>query len=89
MIQGFRINPDSKHVVFVLVSSFTGKLGNWASDHNTKIYDLATLDDLIDYIRIGFSIEDVEGKNVYILLRLEQGEKTLHDYTQEFNTSYA
>jgi hypothetical protein len=38
---------------------------------------------------MGFSIENVEGKNLYILLRLEQGEKSLHDYMQEFNTSYA
>jgi hypothetical protein len=88
-IKGFGINPDSKQGVVVLVSSFTGKLGNWASDHSTEIYELTTIDDLIDYIRVGFSIEDVEGKNLYILLRLEQGEKSLHDYTQEFNTSYA
>jgi hypothetical protein len=72
-----------------LVSSFTRKLGNWTSNHITEIYDLATVDDLIDYIRVGFSIEDVERKNLYILLRLEQIEKSLHDYTHEFSTSYA
>ena len=47
------------------------------------------MDDLIDYIRVGFFIENIEVRNLYILLRLEQGEKYLHDYTQEFNTSYA
>ena len=47
------------------------------------------MDDLIDYIQVGFSIKDVEGKNLYILFRLDQGEKYLHDYTQEFNTAYA
>jgi len=62
-IQGFGINLDSKQVVVVLVSSFIGKLGNWASNHSTEIYDLATIDGLIDYIRVSFSIEDVEGKN--------------------------
>ena len=62
-IQGFGINPDLKWGFVVLVSSLTGKLGNWASDHITEIYDLATADDMIDYIRVGFSIEDVEGKN--------------------------
>ncbi len=53
------------------------------------MYELAIVDDLIDYIHVGFSIEDVEGRNLYILPRLEQGEIYLHDYTQEFNTSYA
>ena len=63
----------------VLVSCFIGKLGNWASHHNTEIYELAMVEDLIDYIRIGFLIDDVEGKNLYIPLRLEQGDKSLHN----------
>jgi hypothetical protein len=66
-----------------------GNLRNRASDHNTEIYNLTTVDDLIDYIRVGLSIEYVKGKILYIRLRLEQGETYLHDYTQEFNTSYA
>ncbi len=74
-IQGFGINFDSNQVVVVLVSSFTGKLGNWASDHSTEIYDLKTLDELITYVRVGISIEDVEGKNLYSLIRLQQGDK--------------
>jgi len=53
-IQGFGINPDSKQAVVVLFSSFTRKLGNWASNHSTEIYELATMDDLINYIRVGF-----------------------------------
>ena len=87
--QGFGINPDSNEVVVVLVSSFIGKLGNWASDHSAEIYDLKTLDELINYVRVGFSIEDVEGKNFYSLIRVQQGDKSLIGYTQEFNRSYA
>ncbi len=73
----------------MLVSSFTRKLGNWASDHNTEIYELQTMEELINYVRVGFSIEDVEGKNLYYLIRLKQGDKSLTDYTQEFNNSYS
>ncbi len=73
----------------MLVSSFTGKLGIWPSDHSTEIYDLKTLDELINYVRVGFSIEDIEGKNLYSLIRLQQGDKLLAYYTQEFNSSYA
>ncbi len=43
-IQGFGINLDSNQAVVVLVSSFTCKLGNWASDHSAEIYDLKTLE---------------------------------------------
>ena len=71
----------------MLVSSFTGKLGDWASDHNSEIYEMKTMNEPINHVRVGFSIEDIEGKNLYSLLRLEQGEFSLHDYTQEFNMS--
>jgi len=88
-IHGFGIDPDSNQAVVILVSSFTCKLGNLAADHNAEIYGLQTLNDLITYVRVGFSIEDVEGKNLYSLIRVQQGEKSLTDYTQEFNSSYA
>jgi hypothetical protein len=88
-IQGFGINPDSNQAVVILVSSFTGKLGNWASDHTTEIYALQTLDELIAYVRVGFSIEDVEGKNLYSLIQVKQNDKSLTDYTQEFNSAYS
>ncbi len=88
-IQGFEINPDSNRAVVVLVSSFTSKPGNWASDHSAEIYDLKTLDELIAYVRVVFPIEDVEGKNLYSLIRVQQGDRSLTDYTQEFNNSYA
>ena len=67
-IEGFGINPDSNLAVVVFVSSFTCKLGNWVFDHNAEIYDLKTLDELIAYVRVGFPIKDVEGKNLYSLI---------------------
>jgi hypothetical protein len=88
-IQGFGINPDSNQAVVVLVSSFTCKLGNWASDNSAEIYNLKALDELVAYVRVGFSIEDVEGKNLYFLIRVQQGDTSLTYYTQEFNGSYA
>jgi pyridoxine/pyridoxamine 5'-phosphate oxidase len=73
----------------VLVSSLKGKLGNWASDHSAEIYDLKALDELNAYVRVGFSIEVVEGENFYSPIRVQQDDKSLTDYTQEFNNSYA
>jgi hypothetical protein len=36
-----------------------------------------------------FSNEDLEGKNLYSLIRLDQTDKSLREYTQEFNSSYS
>jgi hypothetical protein len=74
-IQGFGINPNLNHVFLVPVSSVTYKLGDWASDHNTEIYDMKTMDDLINYVRASFSIENIiKGGNLDFLFRLEQRE---------------
>ena len=72
----------------MLVSSFTCKLGDWASDYNSEIHEMKKLGELINYARVSFSIEDIERKNLYSLLRSGQSELSLHDYTQEFNSSY-
>jgi hypothetical protein len=62
-IGGFDINPDSNKAVVVLVSSFTCKLGDWAFDYSTKIYEIKMMDELIN-ARVSFSIENIEGKIV-------------------------
>ena len=53
-IRGLGINPDSNKVVVVLVSSFTCKLGDRASDHSFEIYDMKTMDERISYVRVSF-----------------------------------
>ena len=88
-IRGFCINPKSNQGVVVLVSSLTGKLGDWASNHSSEIYETRTMDELINYVRVNYSIEDIKGNNLYSFLRLEQGESSLQDYTKEFNRLYA
>ena len=36
-----------------------------------------------------FSNEDLEGMNLYSLIKLDQFNKSFHEYTQEFNSSYS
>ncbi len=43
-VKGFDIDPDSREVVTVIVSSFTGKLGHWAADHVNEIFKLNSID---------------------------------------------
>ncbi len=61
----FGIDPDSREVVTVVVSSFIGKLGNWAADHVEEIFKLNSIDALTAYVRVTFSNEDLEGENVF------------------------
>jgi hypothetical protein len=44
---------------------------------------------LTAYVRVSFSNDDLKGKNVYSLIKLDQIDKSLHEYTQEFNNSYS
>ena len=64
--------------VTVVVSSFTGPLGNWAADRADEIFRLDSIDALTAYVRVRFSNEDLEGKNFYSLINLDQIDKSLH-----------
>jgi hypothetical protein len=88
-VKGFGLDPNSREAVTVVVSSFTGKLGNWAADHADEIFQLKSIDALTSFVRVSFSNEDLEGKNLYVLIKLDQSDRSLHDYTQDFNSSYA
>ena len=63
-VQGFGVDPNSKEVVTVVVSSFTGPFGNWAADHADEIFRLDSIDALTAYVRVSFSNEDLEGKMI-------------------------
>ncbi len=53
------------------MSSFTGKLGNWAADHVDEIFQLKSIDALTAYVRVSFSNEDLEGEKLYSLIKLD------------------
>jgi hypothetical protein len=53
-VKGFGVDLNSKEVVTVVVSSFTGPLGNWAADHANEIFRLYSIDALTAYVRVGF-----------------------------------
>jgi len=84
-VKGFGVYPNSREAVMVVVSSFTGLLGNWAADHADEIFKLDSIDTLTTNVRVGFSNEDLEGKSLYSLIKLDQVDKSLHEYAQEFN----
>ena len=65
-VKGFGVDTNSREAVTVVVSSFTGSLGNWAADHSEEIIRLDSIDALNAYVRVSFSNDDLEGKN-YIL----------------------
>ena len=88
IIKEFGVDLNSRVVVIVVVSSFTGQLGNWAADHANDIFKLDNIHALTAYFRVDYSNEDLEGKNLYVLIKLVRFDKSLHDYTHEFNKSY-
>ena len=71
------------------MSSFTGQLGNRAANNAEEIFKLDNIDALTAYVRINFSNEDLEGKNLYSLIELDQFDISLREYTQEFHSSYS
>jgi hypothetical protein len=80
-VKGFGVDPNFREVVTVVVSSFTGSLGNWATDHADEIFKLDSIDALTAYVRVSFFNLDLESKNLYSLIKLDQVDKSFHEYT--------
>ena len=68
-IKGFGIDPNGRKIVTVIVSTFTGHLGNLAADQANKIFLLDNIDASTAYVRVSFSNEDLEGMNLYFLIK--------------------
>jgi hypothetical protein len=71
-IKGFGVEAYSRDIViFIVASSFTGQLDNWAANHaNNEICRLDIIDVMTPYVRVGFPNEDLEGKKLYSLIEL-------------------
>jgi hypothetical protein len=54
-VKGFGVDPNSREVVTVVVSSLTGSLGNCAADHADEIFKLDSIDALTTYVHLSFS----------------------------------
>ena len=63
-LKGFGIDPNSREAVTIVVTSFTGHLGNRAADHAGEIFKLDNIDALTAYVRVSFCNEDLEGMNL-------------------------
>ena len=71
------------------MSFFTGHLGNWAAYHADEIFKLDNIHVLTEHVRVSFSNEDLESMNLYFLIELDQVDKSLHEHTQELDSSYS
>ncbi len=86
------INVNSRAAVRILVNSFAGKLGKWASDNAALINELNTLSALGAFVEVSYAINEdlaaAEYFNLLSLIDLEQQSGSLLEYTQAFYRSY-
>ena len=50
--------------------------------------ELDSIDALTAYVRVSFSNVNLEGKNLDSLIKLDQIDKSLHEYSEELKNSY-
>ncbi len=50
---------------------------------------MKSIDALTAYVLVSFFNEDLEGGKLYSLIKLDQSDKSLHDYALDFNSSYS
>ncbi len=67
------------------MSSFIGKLGHWAQRNTKALYSVTYVTDLVDLIRYSFVLKDYQAENLQLLVKLEQDNLDVFDYTRKFN----
>jgi hypothetical protein len=76
----------------ILVDSFTGKLGRWASDNASLIHELNTISAFGAFMKVNYVINEdlaaAEYFNLLSLIELDQHSGSLLEYTRAFNRSY-
>jgi hypothetical protein len=83
------VDPETKQASLILMSSFTGKLGQWAQQNTEALYSLTSVTQLVDLVMSSFVIKGYQAENLNFLVKLEQGNSDVPDYTQKFNDYYS
>jgi hypothetical protein len=83
------VDPETKQASLILMSSFIGKLGHWAQQNTEALYSLTSVTQLVDLVRSSFVIKDYQAENLNLLVKLEQGNSDVPDYTRKFNDYYS
>ncbi len=79
------VDPETKQASLILMCSFTGKMGHWAQQNTEALYSLTSVTQLVDLVRSIFVIKDYQAENLNLLVKLEQGNSSVPDYTRKFN----
>ena len=86
------INVDSREAVCILVDFFVGKLGSWASNNATKINEFNTISALGAFMEVSYiiyeNITTTEYFHPHSLIKQDQHDGSLLEYTRAFNCSY-
>jgi len=87
-VKGFGVYPISREAAIVAVSSFTGQLGNLALPITpTTLLSSTTLMRLPHMPASLVPMKIWRLQNLYALIKLDQLDKSLYNYTHEFNSS--
>jgi hypothetical protein len=76
---------ETKQASLIGMSSFIGKLGHWAQHNVEALYSLTCVTQLVDLARYRFVIKNYQAKNLNLLVKMEQGDSDVPNYTQKFN----
>jgi hypothetical protein len=71
------------------MSSFTRKFGHWAQQNTEVLHSLTSVTQLVYLERISFVIKDYQAENLNLLVKLEQGNSDVSDYTRKFNVYHS
>jgi hypothetical protein len=79
------VDPETKQASLILMCSFTRRLGHKAQQNTGALSSLTFVTQLVDLVRSIFLLKDYQAENLNFLVKLEQGNSNVPDYTRNFN----
>jgi hypothetical protein len=71
-LRGMGIDLDTRLAGLILMSSFTGKFGQWAQQNTEVLYNLNSVSQLVELLRSGFVVKDYQAEHLQLLTKIEQ-----------------
>ncbi len=78
------VDHETKQSSLILMSYFIGNLGHWAQQNTKGSYSLTFVTQLVDLIRSSFVRKYYHSKNLHLLVKMEQVNLDISDYTRKY-----
>jgi hypothetical protein len=82
------VDLEIKQAGLILMRIFMGKLQHRAQKNTEDLYNLSSVSQLVEFVRIIFVVKYCQAKHLHILIRIKPNRLLNPEHIRKFNNSY-